>query len=63
MQIYVGGYLFLQKIYHELGIHKICKEISQKYNFDFDLHQIYRTLEIIAKENDFINYFLYENSL
>ena len=35
-----GGYLFLQKIYHELGIHKICKEISQKYNFDFDLNSI-----------------------
>lgn len=94
-----GGYLFLQKIYHELGIHKICKEISQKYNFDFDLnsilsrliygrvifpssklatyqlskrfmeqpnfdlHQIYRALEIIAKENDFIQSSLYENSL
>ena len=25
-----GGYVFLQKIYHELGLHKICKEISQK---------------------------------
>ena len=94
-----GGYLFLQKIYHELGIHKICKQISQKYNFDFDLnsilsrliygrvifpssklatyqlskrfmeqpnfdlHQIYRALEIIAKENDFIQSSLYENSL
>jgi len=94
-----GGYLFLQKIYHELGIHKICKEISQKYKFDFDLnsilsrliygrvifpssklatnqlskkfieqpnfdlHQIYRALEILAKEADFIQSSLYENSL
>ncbi|KJS18521.1 MAG: transposase, partial [Peptococcaceae bacterium BRH_c4b] len=22
-----GGYLFLQQIYHQLGLHKICKEI------------------------------------
>lgn len=35
-----GGYLFLQKIYHELGLDKICKEISQKYRFDFDLNSI-----------------------
>ncbi|MDV3425889.1 MAG: IS1634 family transposase [Bacillota bacterium] len=94
-----GGYLFLQKIYHELGIHKICKKISQKYKFDFDLdsilsrliygrvifpssklatyqlskkfieqpnfdlHQIYRALEVLAKETDFIQSSLYENSL
>lgn len=94
-----GGYLFLQKIYHELGLHKLCKKISQKYKFDFDLdsilsrliygriifpssklatyelskrfleqpnfdlHQIYRALEIIAKETDFIQSSLYKNSL
>ena len=94
-----GGYLFLQKIYHELAIHKICKKISQKYKFDYDLdsilsrllygriifpssklstyklskkfieqpnfelHQIYRALEVLAKETDFIQASLYENSL
>jgi len=94
-----GGYLFLQKIYHDLGLHKICKEISQKYKFDFDLdsilsrliygrvifpssklatyelskkfieqpnfdlHQIYRALEVLSKETDFIQFSLYENSL
>ena len=94
-----GGYLFLQKIYHELGLHKVCKEISQKYEFEFDLnsilsrltygriifpssklatcklskkfieqpnfdlHQIYRALEYLAKETDFIQSSLYENSL
>jgi len=94
-----GGYLFLQKIYYELGLHKICKEISQKYKFNFDLnsilsrliysrvifpssklatcqlskkfieqpnfdlHQIYRALEILAKETDFIQSSLYDNSL
>ena len=35
-----GGYLFLQKIYHELKLDKICKEISKKYKFDFDLDSI-----------------------
>jgi len=94
-----GGYLFLQKIYYELGLHKICKEISHKYKFDFnldsilsrlvygrvifpssklatneiskrfieqpkfELHQIYRALEFLAKETDFIQSSLYENSL
>jgi len=94
-----GGYLFLQKIYHELGLNKICNEISNKYKFeynldsilsrliygrilfpssklstyelsselleppDFELHQIYRALEVIAKETDFIQSSLYQNSL
>jgi hypothetical protein len=94
-----GGYLFLQQIYHELGLHKICKEITRKYKFDFDLnsilsrliysrilfpssklatfqlsgkflkqpnfdlHQIYRSLEVIAKETDLIQASLYKNSL
>lgn len=94
-----GGYIFLQKIYHELGLHKICKKISQKFKFDFDLnsilsrliygrvifpssklatyelskkfieqpnfdlHQIYRALEVIAKETDFIQSSLYKTSL
>ena len=94
-----GGYLFLQKIYHELKLDKICKDISQNYKFEydldsilsrliygrvifpssklstyelskkfieqpnFDLHQIYRALEVLAKETDFIQASLYENSL
>ncbi len=94
-----GGYLFLQKIYHELRLDKICKEISRKYKFEFDLdsilsrliygrviypssklatyelskkfieppnfdlHQIYRALEVLAKETDFIQSSLYKNSL
>jgi len=35
-----GGYLFLQKIYHELGLDKLCKEISEKYKFTYDLDSI-----------------------
>lgn len=91
--------MFLQKIYHELGLNKICKAITDKYKFeynldsilsrllygrilfpssklstyelssklieppDFELHQIYRALEVIAKEADFIQSSLYQNSL
>ncbi len=94
-----GGYLFLQKIYHQIGINKICSKISDKYKFeynldsilsrllygrilfpssklstyelssdlleppDFELHHIYRALEVIAKEMDFIQSSLYQNSL
>lgn len=94
-----GGYLFLQKIYNELGLNKITKDISSRYKFnynldsilsrlvysriilpasklatnelsknfieqpDFDLHQIYRSLEVISKESDFIQSELYNNSL
>jgi len=94
-----GGYLFLQQIYHQLGLHKLCSEISDKHRFTFDLNSIlsrliygriiypssklatyglsrrfieqprfelqhiYRALEVIAKENDFIQSSLYENSL
>lgn len=96
---YNAGYLFLQQIYYELGLHKISKKIAEKYKFnydfnsilsrlifgrilypdsklatyetskklieqpDFELHQIYRALDIIAKENDFIQSELYKNSL
>ncbi len=94
-----GGYLFLQQIYHELKLHKLCKDIAIKYKFefnmdsilsrliygrilfplsklatyeeskkfieqpDFELHQIYRALGYLAKETDFIQSALYENSL
>lgn len=94
-----GGYLFLQKIYYDLGLNRICSEISDKYRFDynldsilsrllygrilfpsskmstyeisselleppdFELHHIYRALEVIAKETDFIQSSLYQNSL
>lgn len=35
-----GGYLFLQKIYYELGLDQICTKLSQKYKFTFDLNSI-----------------------
>jgi len=97
-RLFSAGYLFLQKIYHELRLDKICRKIESKYNFDFDLdavlsrlvygriifpasklatlelskkfieqpafdiQHIYRGLEVLAKENDFIQAELYKNS-
>ena len=93
------GYIFLEKIYYELGLNDICNNINNKYKFDYDLnsilsrlvysriiypssklatfelskkyieqpnfelHDIYRALEVIAKETDFIQSALYKNSL
>lgn len=35
-----GGYLFLQQLYHELRLDKICNEISDKYKYTFNLNAI-----------------------
>ena len=92
------GYLFLQDIYYELKLDKICDTISEKYKFTYDLNEIlsrliysriiypgskkstwetsgrflekssfdiqhvYRALGILAKENDYIQSKIYENS-
>ena len=40
LQRYNGGYLFLQKIYSELKIKDICKAISRRGNYEFDLNSI-----------------------
>lgn len=34
------GYLFLQDIYYKLGLNRICKDITDKYQFKFDLNDI-----------------------
>ena len=34
------GYLFLQRIYHHLGLDQICKEISSRHSFEYDLNDI-----------------------
>lgn len=93
------GYLFLQQIYYALGLPKICEQITQKHQYEFDLNSVlsrliygrilfpasklstyklsfnflekpefelqhvYRALEVIAKETDFIQAQLYKNSL
>ena len=94
-----GGYLFLQQIYHQLGLSKISKVISDKYKFtynldsvlsrlvysriifpasklatceqsklfmeqpEFELQHVYRSLEVLSKESDYIQSELYKNSL
>lgn len=35
-----GGYLFLQDIYYDLGLHKICRAISAKHSFEYDLNDV-----------------------
>ncbi len=35
-----GGYLFLQDIYYELGLHRICRAISRRHLFEYDLNGI-----------------------
>lgn len=92
------GYLFLQSLYHRLKIDRICKQITERHGFKYDLdsilsrliygrilepcskrataefsktllekpnfdaHQIYRALDILAEESDFIQSELYKNS-
>jgi len=94
-----GGYLFLRKIYHDLGLHRICRDISNRHKFtfnlnsilsrliysriifpaskfatcelskkfieqpDFELQHIYRALEVLSEETDYIQAQLYKNSL
>ena len=94
-----AGYLFLQDIYYDLGLHKICTAIKRKHKFsynlnsilsrlvysriiypgskkntteqsvrfieapDFELHQVYRALSLLASESDYIQSALYKNSL
>lgn len=96
--LFNGGYLFLQKIYYQLGLDRIAKAINDKYGFEYDLndilrllvygrilfpkskkatyelghkllerpsfsqHHIYRGLEYLAKESNFIQSELYANS-
>ena len=97
-RLYNVGYLFLQKIYHDLGLEQVSETINRKYKYEydldeilsrlvygrilfpssklntfeqskefvepptFDLHQVYRALEIISKESDTIETCVYKNS-
>ena len=97
-RLYSGGYLFLQRIYHDLGIDKICGHISKRHKFGydldfvlsrlvygrvifpasklatyelskkffeqprFDIQHIYRALEVIGEESDYIQAELYKHS-
>ena len=95
---YNVGYLFLEKLYYESKLNVICKEITNRYKFDYDLNDIlqkliytriispgsknnayeqsqnflevpkfslqniYRSLEVLCKEMDYIQSKLYLNS-
>ena len=97
-RLYSGGYLFLQRIYHDLGVDKICNLIAKRHKFEFDIdsilsrliygriifpasklatyelskkffeqpnfdiQHIYRALEVIGEEMDFIQAELYKRS-
>ena len=39
-----GGYLFLQKVYYSLKLNEICNNITNKYQFKFDLNSILSNL-------------------
>lgn len=39
-----GGYLFLQKIYYELGLDYICRKIEKKHKNGYNLNEILSTL-------------------
>lgn len=47
---YNGGYLFLQKVYHDLGLHKICDTIVRKQHKESKNHDIkYDLNEILSR--------------
>lgn len=41
---FFSGHIFLRKIYYDLGIDKICKNIKDKYNFTFDINSVVECL-------------------
>ena len=93
------GHIFLRKIFAELELNKLCNQIKNKYNFEYNLsdiledlictrimypsskyssfeeahlflrqpkyhlHDVYRALDIIQKEKEFIEQWCYEKSL
>lgn len=95
---YRGGYLFLQSLYYQLQMDKICRKLKRKYKFKFDinailsdliyarilepsskrssfktaseflespsyeLHDIYRALDVLGNECDMIQSDIYKNS-
>ena len=97
-QCFLGGYLFLQSLYNQLGLPAICQAISSRHKFTYDLdnilscllytrilfpsskkssyefarrfiepptfepHQMYRALEFLAAEDDYIQAQLYANT-
>ena len=95
---YRGGYLFLQSIYYQMHMDKICRKLKMKYKFKYDinailsdliyarilepsskrssfrtaseflekpsyeLHDVYRALDVLGNECDFIQSEVSKNS-
>ena len=95
---YRGGYLFLQSIYYQMQVQKICRKLKQRYKFKYDinailsdliyarilepcskrssykvaseflerpsyqLHDVYRALDVLGAECDMIQAEVYKNS-
>lgn len=95
---YRGGYLFLQSVYYQMQMNKICRKLKQKYKFKYDinailsdlvytrilepcskrssyqaaseflerpsyqLHDVYRALDVLGAECDMIQAEVYKNS-
>lgn len=93
-----GGYLFLQSVYYQLQMNKVCRKLKQKYKFQYDinailsdliytrilepcskrssykaaseflerptyeLHDVYRALDVLGAECDLIQAKVYKNS-
>ena len=38
--LYNCGYLFLQGIYYSLGLHRICRTVSERHKFEYDLNDV-----------------------
>ena len=93
-----GGYLFLQSVYYQIQMNKICRKLKQKYRFRYDinailsdliftrvlepcskrssykaaseflekpsyeLHDVYRALDVLGAECDLIQSEIYKNS-
>ena len=96
---YRGGYLFLQSIYYQMQMNKICRKLKQRHKFKYDinailsdliyarilepcskrssykaaseflekpsyeLHDVYRALDVLGAECDLIQAEVYKNSL
>ncbi len=39
-RLFSGGYIFLQKIYRDLGLDRVSEAINAKYNISFDLDSV-----------------------
>ena len=93
-----GGYLFLQSVYYQLGLNRVCRKIRDRHHYEYDLnailsdliytrilepgskrssflaaqgfleppqyelHDVYRALSVLAQESDLIQSEVYKNS-